>query len=255
MLVRRGLPTLNTFPWNSPEMCYPILPNTYHPTRSENIEPTHPLPLSDCYIDMTWPFLEFTCCRIPTTPRDYTPVLPVSSAQLSRLRRLFSREVARVEDLEERLKQGDLEVIAAVPLPPSPVSAAKVPLPDSPIATPASSLKARGDSHDSRSDLAGAMTGQVARDEVSIIASDDSDSLASGQDDSAELGSEAADNQLFEMLRFENMINYTGDPRDPVAHVSYDLDEVDEVTDPLLFIEVRDRIRRYVWSPPFESQD
>ncbi|KZV74627.1 hypothetical protein PENSPDRAFT_185675 [Peniophora sp. CONT] len=245
-LVRRGLPTVNNPPWSSPDMCYPISPYTYHPTRSETIQPIHPFPLANCYIDMTSALLDPICCRITTSPHDYTPVLPMSAKQLSRLRRLFSREVVHFEDLVERLKRGDLEVIASLPLPSSPVSASEVPLPSSlpPSLSDrnASSDRASVSSDDSASSISSPAIKQITPEEVSMIGSDDSISVVSDHDTGDELGSEDADHQLFEMMRFETMMNDTGDPRDPVVHVSYDLDEVDEITDPLLFIKVRDQL-------------
>ncbi|VDB96074.1 unnamed protein product [Peniophora sp. CBMAI 1063] len=243
-LVRRELPTLNHPPWDTPEMCYPILPNTHHPTRSETIQPTHPFPLVDCYIDMTWAFQDPIGCRITTTPCNYTSVLRVMPRQIARLSRLFSQEVTRVEDLEERIRYGDIEVIASIPLPPSPASAARIPLPESPTPSPVSSVKRSQRSRGSKSGALYSPGTHAASDEVSIIGSDDSDSSSSNYDRESEVESDALDGQLFEMMRFEDMVNDTGDPRDPVADVSYDLDDVDEVTDPLLFIKVRDQLRR-----------
>lgn len=231
-------------------MCYPILPNTYHPTRGEIIRPIHPIPLDNCYIDMTSAFLDPIRCRVSSTPRDYTPVLPLPTSQLSRLRMLFSIEVMTLEEREEKLRLGDLEVIASIPLPPTPVSS-QVPLPPSPppalLGGKRSSDVANDVDYDSQSELSLPIAEQTAPDEMSMIGSDDSDSLASDRDVQDDLGSEAAEDQLYEMLRFENMLNDTGDTRDPVVHVSYDLNEVAEVGDPLSFIRIRDQLRRCVY--------
>ncbi|VDB88602.1 unnamed protein product [Peniophora sp. CBMAI 1063] len=250
-LVRQGLPTRHNPPWDSPEMCYPILPNARHPTRDETVQPIHPLPLDDCYIDMTSAFLDAIRCRVTTSPRDYTPVLRVTMSQLTRLEALFSDEVANLEDIEERLAMGDLDAIASVPLPTTPLSAFQIPLPPSPSLTPLedkgpSEFGMKTDFHASRSEgseYGAERTAADATDEVSMIGSDDSDSSVEG---SEELGSEAADDQLFEMLRFENILNDVGDLRDPAVHVSYDLSEVGEVVDPISFIKIRDELRRII---------
>ncbi|KZV75956.1 hypothetical protein PENSPDRAFT_599274, partial [Peniophora sp. CONT] len=80
-LVRQGLPTTNNPPWDTPDMCYPIFPNTYHPKGRETIRPLHPLPFDDCYFETTSPFLTQLRCRITTTPRDYRPILPMPVSQ------------------------------------------------------------------------------------------------------------------------------------------------------------------------------
>ncbi|VDB96075.1 unnamed protein product [Peniophora sp. CBMAI 1063] len=248
-LVRQGLPTLYSPPWASPDMCYPILPNTTHPTRTETVQPIHPLPLDNCYIDTTASFLDSIRCRVTTLPRDYTPVLPVPMSQLTHLRALFSDEVADLEDLEERLEMGDVDVIASIPLPTTPLSAFQVPLPPSPSPAPQedlgpSDLGMTCDPCSSEAETSEFAVKHAVGDEVSMIGSEDSNSsIVEGSEGP---GSEAADDQLFEMLRFENMLNDMGDLHDPVVHVSYDLDMVSEVEDPMLFIKVRDQLRRII---------
>ncbi|KZV75927.1 hypothetical protein PENSPDRAFT_731411 [Peniophora sp. CONT] len=264
--VRQGLPTLHNPPWDTPDMCYPIFPNTYHPKGRETLRPLHPLPLPDCYIETTRPFLTHSnlTCRITTTPRDYTPVLPMPSSQLSRLRRLMNDEVHNRTKLRRVLEKGDLDAFASIPLPASPMSACNVPLPPSPLSArdvplPTSAqgspviydARKREDdtSSDSKSMDSVAVHTQPEAEEVSLIGSDDgSDSVATGHSEAtgSEIDSDddAADAQLDAMLRFEDLINDTGNLRDPVVNVWYDLDMVTEVTDPLLFIEARDQLRK-----------
>ncbi|KZV75930.1 hypothetical protein PENSPDRAFT_646734 [Peniophora sp. CONT] len=253
-LVRQGLPTGNNPPWNSQNMCRPILPNTYHPLGCEPIQPFYPFPLQDCYIDMSLPFLDAMQCRVTTIPRDYTPVLSIPSLQIVRLNRMFSEEVYRVEDLQERLGAGELEAFASIPLPPSPGSACNIPLPSSPAFDSTDCDESDADTEgDSDSEVDGsaphpayAERRPISPDEVSVIASDDGVSVDSRDLSKSEHGSvhdEAAEAELDLMLRFQDLLNDIGDTREPVVHVSYDLEEITDVTDPLLFIEVRKQLR------------
>ncbi|VDB88603.1 unnamed protein product [Peniophora sp. CBMAI 1063] len=227
-LVRQGLPTALDPPWDTSDMCYPILPNVSHPTGRETIRPLHPLPFPNCYFETTTPFLSHLRCRVTTAPRDYTPVLPMPTSQLSRLSWLMSDEVMNYFKLRDSVARGQLDAIASIPLPPSPVSACHAPLPLS----------------ESRSSDIDEIIGAEADDEVSIIASDDDLSVNERKD--ADVNDNRSDAQLDLMLHFEDFINDTGDLHDPVVNVWYDLDMITEVTDPIHYIRVCDEIKKII---------
>ncbi|VDB96076.1 unnamed protein product [Peniophora sp. CBMAI 1063] len=255
-LVRQGLPTVLNPPWDTPDMCYPIAPNTFHPKGRETIRPVQPLPLPDCYFDTTSPFLAYLRCRVTTTPRDYTPVLPMPISQLSRLQWLMSDEVIYRSELRDRIAEGDLDAIAMLPLPPSPVSAYNVPLPSSepssPVldgmrsAEPDTGYHSDGNTEEDASE-ADALSRHSSHDEVSIIASDDDLSVNERRDvEHADDNDDRSDEQLDLMLHFEDFIKDTGDLHDPVVDVWYDLDMITEVTDPIHYIRVCAEIRKIV---------
>ena len=85
--LRKGIPPL-AHPHSYPDLCIPVLPNTYHPSGYEPLRllNLHPLPWDGCYISAT-DELGFRKLRVTTTVRDYTPILPLEPEELWRVKK------------------------------------------------------------------------------------------------------------------------------------------------------------------------
>ncbi|VDB88605.1 unnamed protein product [Peniophora sp. CBMAI 1063] len=237
-LVRQGLPRTPP-PFDFQDMCCPIFPNTDHPSGRRALRPMVPFPLSDCYIDLTEPFLGITYCRVPDAAREYKDVVQVPVREVEGLMDFFSDDVGRADEIDERLREGDLEVVARVPLPSSPqgsvrgVAAASTPSISSGV------RRCNRDAPGSADSAADKISLSSDGEDVSMIASDDSTS----DEEEEEYYLEVPDPTLHERVRAQNGWEYHGNMRrHPVVHVSYDLSQLTEITDPLLFIDVRDKI-------------
>jgi len=229
-LVRRGLPKLFT-PYDTVDMCIPIWPNTVHGQLREPLHPAHPLAWPDCYVDMTTYFP--IMCRVTTAKRDYTPVLPLNVSSIVHMYHCYNVDGETRFDLQDRVMDGELDAIASLPLPPSPISAFRVPLPPSPPPSPIICYDGM-DAH--RATNPNDVTHDSTHaDDVSVIASDDDDGIK--DEDRASLSV---------LLAFEDLINNAGDVNDPVVDIWYDLDMISDVTDPSLLLDEMTEIKKVI---------
>ncbi|VDB86887.1 unnamed protein product [Peniophora sp. CBMAI 1063] len=245
LLVRRGMPRARKPPFDAPETCIPILPNTSHPLSRNPVRPAQPLPWPDRYLETTFGLP--VSCRITTTQRNYTSVLPISIPDLIKMRKYVREDQERRFDLRDRLRAGSLDAVASIPLPASP-DRSTASLQAGPLFSPGSTLSVKRDRENTLSDTASSRSsvsspGQNAdADVISIIASDNSDIDDEIQDDRDREHHRQLD--LGMMLHFQDFMNDTGDLDDPVVNVWYDLDEVSEIHDPDLFLEECAQVKR-----------
>lgn len=253
IFVRQGMPRSRAL-FDTVDMCLPIWPNSIHSQAREPLRPAQPLPWPDCYVDTTSYFP--IGCRITTAERDYTPVLPISDTELTRVRFCAEDDGNERRELEYRVTLGSLEAIACVPLPPSPASATLVPLPPSPQSPNAPShtistghgagRSVDNDSICSHSDTSGDKAPDSPKQSISDVDSKSAEvSIIASEDGNGELG-HVTDDNIDTFMAFEDMINTTGDILDPVVNVWYDINMVSHVVDPILFIEELDKIRRII---------
>ncbi|KZV69660.1 hypothetical protein PENSPDRAFT_725887 [Peniophora sp. CONT] len=218
------------------DYCIPILPNTKHPTGRKPLKPAQPLPWQDCYID-TSPDFNFTEVRVSAAPRDYTCVLPCGREEILDTMEMMATDGVLLERRLASIGRGALDAIASLALPPSPTSAFKVPLPPSPVTE---EIELPEDTAlVERCTSSGLFMSNPAEDDVSIIASDDAESIP---DDNQSAHDPGFDIGL--LLHLETMFDTSGDVNDPVVNVWYDLDMVKEVLDPIHFLEERAQIRQ-----------
>lgn len=217
------MPTPRLHGYDSSESCIAVLPNTHNvvPSR-EPIRPAQPLPWSDCYLEATYGF-PFPC-RITTNKRDYTPVLPVVDDEVLRIKSSFKSHRIFLNDL--RHERGadwcrPLDLVEATQL---------LPATHKPSTARTSGPSPEADDHPPF---------HHDSEDISVIGSDEEDERL---DD--ESGSDSADDEELEMLlNFEHMMFNTGEVRDPVVNVWYDLDMVTEIVDPVHFLEDVKRLR------------
>lgn len=237
--LRKGLPP--TAPPDSfSDLCIPVLPNTYHPTGYDPLRPAHPLPWDDCYISFTSQ-INFRALRVKTTPRDYTPVLPVDDPlEVWRLHCIMDDSDALVKKRVRGLQEGSLEAIATIPLPESPSCARHLTPPGTPSGDGVDQNN-KDDAFMSSSVSSRAPGLEVAdSDDVSMIGSIDAPESHTGK---AALSPDDIDIDL--LREFETMFDSAGSVDDPVVDIWYDLDMVKEVNDLSLFHDECAQIRRY----------
>ncbi|VDB91450.1 unnamed protein product [Peniophora sp. CBMAI 1063] len=240
VFLRKGLPP-TTPPSSFADSCIPVLPNTHHPMDCQPLAPLHPLPWDDCYISSTEE-LHFRSLRVKNTPRDYTPVLPVTNYdELWRLECTIDDSKAVEEERMRRIQEGSLDAIAAIPIPVSPSSTLKTALPSTrgasevPEAADDASLSSGAPSNASR--LAD------DHDDVSMIGSVDEDGSENHAKQTAMLSDDV---DLGILHHFESMIDSRGSVNNPVVDIWYDLNMVKDVGDISLFLDECAQIRRII---------
>ncbi|VDC01578.1 unnamed protein product [Peniophora sp. CBMAI 1063] len=226
LFVRQGKPSPR-LPGRNPEDVYvAIEPDTTTNESRAPICPAHPLPWPDCYFDLTWGFPYE--CRSTNVTRDYFPVLPMNNYELLRVHHYVQEGFAYA-----RQKYG-----ADRPDPLSFVDVSEDIVPVTLI--PPQTSPSGPQQLDSRPS---AIANDDPDDDVSIIASEDhaDDDDYSISDSHSQ--SDTDDEELNMLLQFEAMMKNQGDLRDPVVDTWYDLDMVDEITDPILFLRDVKRLK------------
>ncbi|KZV69685.1 hypothetical protein PENSPDRAFT_753204 [Peniophora sp. CONT] len=233
LFVRKGRPQPRLPGIDSADSCIAILPNDMIVLDRLPVTPAHPLPWSDCYIDATW---GFPCgCRVTSTDRDYVPVLPILDTELMRIEEILQDFWTLHHDRKEQGVDWP-DPFDLVSLPALPTSDAH----DNDTKASAFTQPA-GQSLQAvlplRSETDAGQGVDTQADEISIIESDD------GSQDVRVAPETGDDKDLDMFLAFESMMKNEGDLRDPVVNVTYDLDVITEIVDPIHFLEDVKRLR------------
>ncbi|VDC01579.1 unnamed protein product [Peniophora sp. CBMAI 1063] len=227
LFVRKGKPQPRLPDIDTDNSCFAILPNDMPIPERPTVRPAQPLPWNDCYLDTTYGFPY--PCRVTSTGRDYTPVLPMLDTEIIRIRNILQKLRFGLTDI--RMEMGD-----------------KWPQPfdfiDLPALSDASVLQGEGMEPREAAQATGLTLEATTpvhpdADDASIIGSDDGSQSEAHEEPPPDGDGEEG---LETFLAFESMMNDVGDLRDPVVDVWYDLDVVTEIVDPVHFLEDMKRL-------------
>lgn len=232
-------------------MCIPIAPNDSHKTR-QPVHLAHPLPWLDCYFQTTSNCPVY--CRITTTKRDYTPVLPADSPELLKCYTYLDQDDDYRTSMKFKLADGSVTALASAPLPASQPSAlgtaeTHAPRPVSPTSSTHTSLLPSPWRPFSRCDISDSSSDTHSQyDSPSEVRDSDSVSIIRSDDDETSVTEDVGGLSQGMKLIFEDLINDVGLIDDPVVNIWYDLDMVLEVNDPEYLFEEMNEINKYVAS-------
>ncbi|VDB83419.1 unnamed protein product [Peniophora sp. CBMAI 1063] len=214
-LVCQGVPPTSAYCDETPA-CVPILPNDTPFGGRQPLEACAPFPWPNCYIST----FDTKDCRVTTAKRDYSPVLCLIPLRMAaRTYRTIAKDSFSLGNFYDRRRAGDAEVLGRMPFSPSP-EPSDDPFPFLPPAP------------ESTSD-AEVASGSTFAPQDNTRPNDPPTSSKSLSD----LTSATPINTALATALFSS-----GDTRDPVVNIWYDLDMVSEVRDPELFMKECDML-------------
>ncbi|VDB83416.1 unnamed protein product [Peniophora sp. CBMAI 1063] len=210
-LVCQGVPPTSAYCDETPA-CIPILPNDDSFGGRQPLEACAPFPWPNCYIST----FATRDCRVTTAKRDYSPVLCLTSLRMAaKMQCTISSDSFYLGDFYDRRHAGDAEALERMPFSPSPEPSSD-PLPFLPPMQESTGI-----------------SGPSAHNSNPTTEPSSTSSPKSHSDLSSNIPLNAA---------LATAMFSSGNTRDPVVNIWYDLGMVSEVRDPELFLKECDML-------------